>query len=114
VTARARGRDKLGAGRLVRPPGMLKALAERSFKAPNGVAYVEASVREGVLPRMLREILQARVAVKRLMKQADRAGDRRLHRTLNARQFGLKLIANVTYGYTGDLPAHRCRRARVE
>ena len=23
-----------------------------------------------------------------------------LHRTLNARQFGLKLIANVTYGYT--------------
>lgn len=28
-------------------------------------------------------------------------GRRRLYRTLNSRQFGLKLIANVTYGYTG-------------
>ena len=28
-------------------------------------------------------------------------GGRRLYRTLNSRQFGLKLIANVTYGYTG-------------
>ncbi|KAJ1480727.1 hypothetical protein T484DRAFT_1657073 [Baffinella frigidus] len=93
-------RERLGAGRLDRPGGMLAALGDRSFKAPNGVAYVNAEIREGVVPRMLREILQARVAVKKLMKQADADGDRRLYRTLNSRQFGLKLIANVTYGYT--------------
>lgn len=36
--------------------------------------------------------------VKVAMSGAKR--DRVLHRTLNARQFALKLIANVTYGYT--------------
>ena len=36
--------------------------------------------------------------VKRAMKQVPVSSP--LHRTLNARQFGLKLIANVTYGYT--------------
>ena len=67
---------------------------------PNGVVFLPPQLREGVLPRLLREILQARVMVKKLMKEASRAGDHRLYRTLNARQFSLKLIANVTYGYT--------------
>jgi DNA polymerase family B/C4-type zinc-finger of DNA polymerase delta len=38
--------------------------------------------------------------VKRAMKQEDVHGNRDLYRVLNARQFGLKMIANVTYGYT--------------
>lgn len=37
--------------------------------------------------------------VKGAMKRAP-AGAKVLQRCLNARQFGLKLIANVTYGYT--------------
>ena len=40
-----------------------------------------------------------RPQVKGAMKRAPRAA-RVLLRCLNARQFGLKLIANVTYGYT--------------
>ncbi|CAG2066279.1 unnamed protein product, partial [Timema podura] len=51
--------------------------------SPCGVAFVGAGVRQGVLPRMLQEILETR-----------------LMRILHARQLGLKLIANVTYGYT--------------
>lgn len=43
---------------------------------------------------MLREILDTRVMVKGGMKRAG--GDRVLQRVLNARQFGLKMIANVT------------------
>jgi DNA polymerase zeta len=39
--------------------------------------------------------------VKTTMKSSDAKADKALHRVLNARQFGLKLIANVTYGYTG-------------
>ena len=39
--------------------------------------------------------LQVKGAMKRAPKSA-----RELLRCLNARQFGLKLIANVTYGYT--------------
>ena len=34
------------------------------------------------------------------MKEALRNKEMGLYRSLNARQFGLKLIANVTYGYT--------------
>lgn len=64
----------------------------------NGLAFAAPHVWPGVLPRLLREILETRVMVKAAMGAAKR--DRVLHRTLNARQFALKLIANVTYGYT--------------
>lgn len=66
--------------------------------APNGVLFASASSRPGVLPRLLREILETRCMVKRAMKQVPLGSP--LYRTLNARQVGLKLIANVTYGYT--------------
>ena len=52
-----------------------------------------------MLPRLLTEILDTRVMVKEAMKRAA-PGQRVLQRVMNARQFGLKLIANVTYGYT--------------
>ena len=58
----------------------------------------QASVRKGVLPRMLEEILQTRLMVKGAMKSYRE--DKALTRLLNARQLGLKLIANVTFGYT--------------
>lgn len=49
--------------------------------------------------RMVEEILNTRIMVKKSMKEhKDNKG---LHRLLDARQLGLKLIANVTYGYTG-------------
>ncbi|GIL69760.1 hypothetical protein Vretifemale_737, partial [Volvox reticuliferus] len=66
---------------------------------PNGIAYVPPQVRPGVLPRMLSEILNTRVMVKGAMKRVP-PEDKVLLRILNARQFGLKMIANVSYGYT--------------
>lgn len=47
---------------------------------------------------MLEEILKTRLMVKRSMKAYKQ--DRVLSRMLDARQLGLKLIANVTFGYT--------------
>lgn len=67
--------------------------------APNGVAFVPSSHRKGVLPRLLREILETRIMIKRAMKNA-KGESKSLLRSLNAKQFALKLIANVTYGYT--------------
>eukprot|EP00960_Hanusia_phi_P043421 756036-Hanusia_phi.AAC.3 len=93
------GRVKLGVSSLCRPPGLLAGVREDAIVTPNGMAFLPPDKREGVLPRLLREILQARVAVKKLMKEVG-GGDVKLYRTLNSRQFGLKLIANVTYGYT--------------
>eukprot|EP01062_Namystynia_karyoxenos_P041988 TRINITY_DN3065_c0_g1_i1.p1 TRINITY_DN3065_c0_g1~~TRINITY_DN3065_c0_g1_i1.p1 ORF type:complete len:1589 (+),score=451.64 TRINITY_DN3065_c0_g1_i1:73-4767(+) len=68
--------------------------------APNSCMYVRKGVRGGVLPRMLSEILTARFQVQALLKQARAAGDDAGARLLDAQQLGLKMIANVTYGYT--------------
>jgi DNA polymerase elongation subunit (family B) len=48
---------------------------------------------------MVEEILNTRIMVKKSMK--EHKDDKGLYRLLDARQLGLKLIANVTYGYTG-------------
>ena len=92
---------RLGVGRLAVPPSALAGPASPASLTipPNGVAFVPAAVRAGVLPRMLDDILAARVMVKGGMARAP-PGDAPLRRSLNARQFGLKLLANVTYGYT--------------
>jgi hypothetical protein len=63
------------------------------------VAYAPPEVRPGVLPRMLAELLATRVMVKGALRRTP-ASDRVLQRVLNARQFGIKMISNVTYGYT--------------
>ena len=75
------------------------ATVDNLIIAPNGVGFVPPSVRPGVLPRLLNEILNTRIMVKGVMKKTP-PSSRVLLRCLNARQFGLKLIANVTYGYT--------------
>lgn len=80
------------------PPDLLYQLRNDINISPNGVAFVKASVRKGLLPRMLEEILNTRLMVKSVMKSYS--GDEGLRRLLDARQLGLKLIANVTFGYT--------------
>nr|CAI5846392.1 unnamed protein product [Callosobruchus analis] len=76
--------------------------------SPCGVAFVNKEVRDGIMPRMLREILDTRLMVKNSMKENKE--DSVLQKVLHNRQLGLKLIANVTYGYTaanfsGRMPA---------
>ncbi|KAF9241374.1 hypothetical protein BU15DRAFT_87282 [Melanogaster broomeanus] len=102
------GRNKFGVTDLELPPGLLEKLQEHITIAPNGLMYVKPIVRQGLLGRMLTELLDTRVMVKHAMKSAK--GDRALSRILDARQLGLKYIANVTYGYTsatysGRMPA---------
>lgn len=67
--------------------------------SPCGVAFVKKEVRQGILPRMLTEILNTRLMVKESMKLHP-AENHTLQRVLHSQQLGLKLIANVTYGYT--------------
>ncbi|CDQ91604.1 unnamed protein product [Oncorhynchus mykiss] len=56
------------------------------------VLSVQPTVRKGVLPSMLEEILNTRLRVKHSMKTYKQ--DKTLMRLLDARQLGLKLIAN--------------------
>ncbi|CUA77435.1 DNA polymerase zeta subunit [Rhizoctonia solani] len=103
------GKNKFGVTELDLPPGLLEAIGEENIHvAANGMAYAKRNVREGLLGRMLTELLDTRVMVKQAMKSAK--GDRGLHKILNARQLSLKLMCNVTFGYTmagfsGRMPA---------
>ena len=97
------GREAQGLGPLRdwRPPaGALREHARDAIISPSGTAFAPPSKLRGVLPRMLQELLATRAMVKRAMKSHTAQRDRALYRALNARQMGLKLIANVTYGYT--------------
>ncbi|TFY79148.1 hypothetical protein EWM64_g4861 [Hericium alpestre] len=103
-----KGQNKFGVTELNQPAGLLDTLQDHITVAPNGMMYVKPDVRKGLLGRMLTELLDTRVMVKQAMKGAG--SNKSLKRILNARQLGLKYIANVTYGYTsasfsGRMPA---------
>ncbi|KAK9070718.1 hypothetical protein SSX86_011120 [Deinandra increscens subsp. villosa] len=91
--------NTLGVTSYTPDPKILRRLKHEVLLTPNGVMYVPSKVRKGVLPRLLDEILSTRIMVKQAMKKLS-PSDKVLHRIYNARQLALKLIANVTYGYT--------------
>lgn len=71
--------------------------AAEHFTTPQGVKFVKHEVREGVLPAILRELMEARAATKKQMKTAPQD----LKRLLDAKQLALKDMSNSLYGYTG-------------
>ena len=93
-----RGTNKMGFAEYKRQQRLLELLKDHINIAPNGIMYTKPEIRKSLLAKMLGEILETRVMVKSGMKidQDDKA----LQRLLNNRQLALKLIANVTYGYT--------------
>ncbi|TKA73466.1 hypothetical protein B0A55_05950 [Friedmanniomyces simplex] len=93
-----RGTNKLGFADFQRQPGLLELVKDKVNIAPNGMMYVRPEMRKSLLAKMLGEILETRVMVKSGMK-VDKE-DKTLQQLLNNRQLALKLIANVTYGYT--------------
>jgi DNA polymerase zeta len=80
------------------PRGLLTLLEKDCFISPNGMLYVKSKVRKSLLSKMLTEILDTRVMIKASVK--GRKQDKAFIRLQNARQLSIKLLANVTYGYT--------------
>lgn len=93
-----RGMNKMGFTEYKRQRGLLALLEDYINIAPNGIMYAKTEVRKSLLAKMLTEILETRVMVKSGMKQDK--DDKTLQQLLNNRQLALKLLANVTYGYT--------------
>jgi DNA polymerase zeta len=93
-----RGTNKMGFTEYRRQHRLLELLGDHVNIAPNGMMYVKPEIRKSLLAKMLVEILETRVMVKSGMK-VDK-DDKILQMLLNNRQLALKLIANVTYGYT--------------
>jgi DNA polymerase zeta len=93
-----RGKNKMGFMDFKREPQLLELVKDHINIAPNGMMYVKQEMRKSLLAKMLGEILETRVMVKSGMK-VDK-DDKTLQQLLNNRQLALKLLANVTYGYT--------------
>ena len=104
---RWRNQNKLGFLNLDLPERVLELLKDDinglSFTtllisvAPNGLLFVKPTIRRAVLAKMLNEILDTRVMVKKSMGLEGMG--RSFIKLQNNRQLALKYIANVTYGY---------------
>jgi len=73
----------------------------RLMKSPTNVYFVDKGIREGMLPKILRDVLDSRFKAKKEMKNAT--GE--MKRILDAKQQALKIMANSFYGYTGYVRA---------
>ncbi|ETS63148.1 hypothetical protein PaG_02928 [Moesziomyces aphidis] len=93
-----KGTSKLGVTDYAPPKGLLSLLQDDVNISSNGLLFVKPRVRKSLLAKMLSEILDTRVMVKASMKGTKT--DKSFQRIQNARQLSLKLLANVTYGYT--------------
>ncbi|KAF7456003.1 putative DNA polymerase delta catalytic subunit [Cryptosporidium felis] len=81
------------------PPSMLKSVPEELRKAsPAGHHFVAPSVRKGILPLIVEELIAAR---KKAKKEMAEASDPTLISILDGRQLALKISANSVYGFTG-------------
>jgi DNA polymerase delta subunit 1 len=67
-------------------------------KSDNGYVFVHSSVKKGILPTILEELLNARKRAKKDMKNATTDFERAVQ---NGRQLALKVSANSVYGFTG-------------
>ncbi|MCX6673799.1 MAG: DNA-directed DNA polymerase [Methanothrix sp.] len=70
---------------------------EDIITSPSGGRFVSPQVSPGIMPAVLRELLDERTATKNLMKKAGE--DER--RFLDAKQNAMKILLNSFYGYSG-------------
>ncbi|GMM34253.1 DNA-directed DNA polymerase [Saccharomycopsis crataegensis] len=92
--------NKLGVTSFKTSPELMRLLSNDINISPNGLMFVNTSVRKSMLAKMLEEILATRFMIKSTMKLLDNEKDKDMKRLYDSRQLALKLIANVTYGYT--------------
>lgn len=78
--------------------------SQQPYVSPNGSVFCAKAVRHGILPMMVKEMLSTRIMIKRAMKRHlqgnNKASTGVLAKVMDARQLAIKLLANVTYGYT--------------
>ncbi len=64
---------------------------------PNGSKFVKKTVRYGIIPRILENLMNERAKVKKDMGNADG----KLKKALDMKQLAIKVMANAFYGYFG-------------
>ncbi|KAF6734513.1 DNA polymerase delta catalytic subunit [Oryzias melastigma] len=76
----------------------LQLSSEDFIKTPTGDLFVKSSVRKGLLPEILENLLSAR---KRAKAELKKETDPFKKQVLDGRQLALKISANSVYGFTG-------------
>lgn len=70
-----------------------------SHAPPSGGNFVKQHIYKGIIPTILEELLAERMLIKKQMKLLD--SDSSKYELLDARQYGIKILLNSFYGYTG-------------
>ena len=70
--------------------------------APSGAKFISQKIREGIIPRIVRQLIKERDEVKKEMKR-EKDPIRKKH--LYNSQYALKVVANAFYGYMGYIRA---------
>jgi DNA polymerase I len=85
-------------------PTTLITTPEKSecLKTPNGTRFVSPKIKEGIVPQILKYLLETRARIKNNMKRAKKPEKRRY---LYAKQYAFKTIANAFYGHLGYIRA---------
>ncbi len=68
------------------------------LQTPSGARFLPKEVKEGVIPKIERQLMEKREDVKKMLKKIK---DVKLSRTLWLHQWALKIMANAFYGYFG-------------
>lgn len=76
-------------------------------KTPTGALFVDRTVRQGILPRIVKELLEARDQAKAMAKKAADPASKLMYDNM---QLGLKCINNSIYGLSGAQRAWLYRR----
>jgi DNA polymerase I len=71
-------------------------------KTPYGTEFVSKSIKKGILPGIVEQLIKDRDRVKKEMSKAKTEEERK---SLDAKQYALKIMANAFYGYNGYLRA---------
>lgn len=83
---------------LIQPSDTKQFSADEYIKTPSGNFFVKRSLRRGLLPDILENLLTARKRAKAELKEETNLFKRKV---LDGRQLALKLSANSVYGFTG-------------
>jgi DNA polymerase delta subunit 1 len=83
---------------LVSPEDVSKLAPDSYEKSPSGHIFVKRTTKDGILPRILDELLKARSKAKKDMAKATDPQEKAVQ---NGRQLALKISANSVYGFTG-------------
>lgn len=83
---------------LIAPSDLSKLDKDDYIKTPSNTYFIKSKVHPGILPQILKSLLDQRAIAKKDMKAAK---DPLIKAVQNGRQLALKVSANSVYGFTG-------------